>query len=212
MAKGASSEAPSPAGAADGTLPPRLAAAAEAAGDTGTPRSTPQPSRRISRLVSVSEDSELAHMEAGGGSGDAKGGDTSGSAAGGSPPAPLPAAGSVSAFGSASLSLMAPRRDNGEDGERGRGAPPSPGSRAAAAAGKLQQRMRRAWAEAAQIWWGLPSACKLAMVLAGVRMSRGVSAGLQAVCPAALRCWPNGSSSCMVPAVRPAVHCLHACL
>ncbi len=188
MAKGASPEAPSPADAADGTPPPHVSSAAETAGDTGAPRSTPQPSRRISRLVSVSEDSELAHMEAGGGSGAAKDGDTSGGAAGGSPPAQLPAAGSVSAFGSASLSLMAPRRNNGEDGERGRGAPPSPGSRAAAAAGKLQQRMRRVWAEAAQIWWGLPSACKLAMVLAGARISRGAGAGRQGVCPAALLC------------------------
>ena len=162
MARDATPQAPSPAGAADGT-----AAAADAPAEAGAPRSAPQSSRGLSRLASVSEDSELAHMEAGDRGKTGAGGSATGSATGGSPPPQLPAAGSVSAFGSASLSLMAPRVENGEGSERGKGAPPSPGGSAVTAPATLRQRMRRAWASAMHIWWGLPSACKLTMVLAG---------------------------------------------
>lgn len=183
MGRDASPEAPSPAGAADSDVPLRSppAAAAEAAAESGAPRSAPQSSRRISKLVSVSEDSELAHMEAGRGAG---GGAEAGSR-GGVARAPSSSArdqlqptGSVSAFGSASLSLMGPRGANGGDSERSKSAPPSPGGLAASAAATLQQRLRRAWADATHIWWGLPSACKLTMVLAGEQLRACPAASL----------------------------------
>ncbi|PRW44254.1 3-phosphoshikimate 1-carboxyvinyltransferase isoform A [Chlorella sorokiniana] len=164
MTSDASPEAPSPAGAADSGASPLRPPA-----DAGAPQSVPQASRRLSRLASVSEDSELAHMEAGGGAGGGStGGSTAGGTAGGSLPPQLPPAGSVSAFGSASLSLMAPRAENGQDSARSKVSPLSRGSLAATTAATLRQRVRRAWAEAMHVWWGLPSACKLTMVLAVV--------------------------------------------